>query len=373
MLIALQRLRVGQALEAGLAIVLIAVILDRMSAGMSRQYKMQLRGQRFKSNPRFQGVPSALLTYIYWSTAVMFILFILVLQAYGLNMHTFPAGWQFSIREPVDAIVRWMRDNLYQIGNLPIGSGPFSDFMTIWMLNPIRDLLQSWLPWPAVILGAAMIAYFSSGWRLAIVSALALFFTGLLGLWSQTMDTLSQVLVAGTISLVLGLPLGVWSAHSDQIRTLLRPVLDFLQTIPVFVYLVPVIMLFNIGRVPGIIASVFYAVPPVIRLTDLGIRSVSREAVEAADAFGATTRQKLYKVLLPLAMPSILMGINQTMMMVLSMVIIAGLVGGGGLGLEAVNGLAKNQLGLGMEAGLAIVFVAIILDRVTQAWAKRAV
>ncbi|MCB0062042.1 MAG: ABC transporter permease subunit, partial [Caldilineaceae bacterium] len=170
---------------------------------------------------------------------------------------------------------------------------------------------------------------------------------------------------------LLGIPLGIWAARNDMIEWILNPVLDFLQTIPPFVYLVPVIMLFNVGRVPGIIASVLYAISPVIRLTNLGIRQVSADTLEAAEMFGSTPLQKLVKVQLPLATPSIMLGVNQTVMMVLAMVIIAGLVGGGALGFEAVTGLARNQLGRGIEAGLAIVILAMILDRITQGWAKR--
>ncbi len=184
------------------------------------------------------------------------------------------------------------------------------------------------------------------------------------------MDTLSQVLVAVLLAVLIGAPLGIWAARSSLVEAILRPVLDFLQTIPPFVYLVPVIMLFNVGRVPGIMASVLYAIPVMIRLTTLGIRQVAPAAVEAADAFGSTARQKLFKVELPLALPSIMLGVNQTVMMVLAMVIIAGLVGGGALGIEAVNGLAKSELGRGIEAGLAILLLALVLDRITQAWAE---
>jgi glycine betaine/proline transport system permease protein len=164
---------------------------------------------------------------------------------------------------------------------------------------------------------------------------------------------------------------GILASRSDAFAAFLRPILDTLQTIPPFIYLVPVIMLFNVGRVPGIIASVLYALPPAIRLTNLGIREVAPQTIEAARAFGSTSRQILTKVQIPLAMPSIMVGVNQTIMMVLSMVIIAGLVGGGGLGLETVIGLAKNETGRGMEAGLAIVIIAIVIDRITQAWAKK--
>jgi ABC-type proline/glycine betaine transport system permease subunit len=185
------------------------------------------------------------------------------------------------------------------------------------------------------------------------------------------MDTLSQVLAAVAVTVAIALPFGIWTSHSNTVQALLRPVLDTLQTIPSFVFLVPVIMLFNIGRVPGMIAAVLYALPPGIKLIDLGIRQVAPEAVEAADAFGSTYRQTLVKVLLPLSLPSIMLGINQIIMMVLAMVVISGLVGGAGLGLEAVTGLAKDQTGRGIEAGLAIVILAMILDRITQAWAAK--
>jgi glycine betaine/proline transport system permease protein len=194
---------------------------------------------------------------------------------------------------------------------------------------------------------------------------------GLLGMWAYSMDTLSQVIVAVIVTILIAIPLGILAARNDTFEAALRPILDLLQTIPPFVYLVPVIILFNIGRVPGIIASVVYALPPGIRLTNLGIRQVSPEAIEASTAFGASVTQTLRKVQLPLALPAIMLGINQVVMMVLAMVIIAGLVGGGGLGLEAVIGLAKNQTGRGIEAGLAIVIMAMIMDRMTQAWVKK--
>jgi glycine betaine/proline transport system permease protein len=190
-------------------------------------------------------------------------------------------------------------------------------------------------------------------------------------MWEHAMDTLSQTIVAVILALVIAIPIGVLAARSNTFAAFLRPVLDTLQTLSPFVYLVPVIMLFNVGRVPGIIASVLYALPPAIRLTNLGIREVSAQIIEAAKAFGSTPGQTLFKVQLPLALPSIMVGINQTIMMVLSMVIIAGLVGGGGLGLETVIGLAKNQTGRGVEAGLAIVILAIVIDRITQAWGKK--
>ncbi len=368
-LVALQRLQVGQALEAGLAIVLIAVLLDRISYGFSREWRLALQNTT-PAPKRAAGVSPILLSYLYWSTALLVVLYLLVVHVYVRDLSGWPEAWHLSLREPVDATVRWMRDHLYQVGSLPIGTGPMSDFVIRFLLNPLRALLQTWMPWPAVVALFVALGTLSAGWRLGLAAGLAILVTGLLGLWDETMDTLSQVLVAVLFALLLGLPLGIWSAQSDRLRLALRPVLDFLQTIPVFVYLVPVIMLFNVGRVPGVIASVLYAIPPVIRLTDLGLRGVGVESLEAADAFGSTRRQKLFKVQLPLAMPSIMLGVNQTVLMVLSMVIIAGLVGGGALGFEAVTGLAKSELGRGVEAGLAIVILAIVLDRITQGWAR---
>jgi len=374
----LQRLRVGQALEAGLAIVLMAVIFDRISYGFSQSSQQRPaaalagteRPTHLFDNLR-QNISPALYNFVYWSTVILLILIMVVVDFENGLLRGFPEAWRISIREPVDITVRWMRDHLYQIGDLPIGTGPFSDWMIINLLNPLRTFLRQQLPWPLVVAIIALIAHHAGGWRLTIFTAVGLMSLGLLGLWAEGMDTLSQVLVAVLFAIGIGVPLGIWAARNNTVAWLLRPLLDFLQTIPTFVYLVPVIMLFNVGRVPGIIASVLYAIPPVIRLTNLGIRQVPAATVEAATLFGSTDSQLLRKVQLPLARASIMLGINQTVMMVLAMVIIAGLVGGGALGFEAVTGLARNELGRGIEAGLAIVILAMILDRITQGWARR--
>ncbi|MFN8502587.1 ABC transporter permease [Kouleothrix sp.] len=402
-LVALQRLQVGQAFEAGLAIVLLAIMLDRLSDALSKLDFADLGGPRALELPTWMPaawepglyraanrlnqaarLPAGLLARLApgeaWRERIrraaplinsLLIIALVYLADAAAPFGSFPDEWRLPLRDPIDAAVAWMRDNLYQIGDLPIGTGPLSDFMTIYLLNPMRTLLRDLLPWPVVTLGLAALAGWAGGGRLALLAALGMLAIGLLGMWSFSMDTFSQVIVTMAVTAAVALPLGVLASQNATVRDLLRPILDFLQTIPTFVYLVPVIMLFNVGRVPGLIAAALYAIPPGIKLTELGIRQVPGEVVEAARAFGATRRQTIFKVQLPLALPAIMLGVNQMIMMVLAMVIIAGLVGGEGLGLEAVSGLARNQTGRGIESGLAIVILAIILDRITQAWAAR--
>jgi glycine betaine/proline transport system permease protein len=364
----LQRQNVGMALQAGIAIVLIAMMFDRISAGAARESRRAMMEQPPPS--RTSGVPRWLSRYVYWSTTLLICLLLTFLADAFPGLQDFPSSLQLSIADPVNGAVAWMRDNLYQIGESGLGTGALSDFIVIWVLNPLRRLLQS-LPWISVVAGVALIGWQAGGWRLALLVAFCTYALGGLTMWSQSMDTLSQVLVAVVITVLVGIPLGVAAARWRPFDRILRPLLDFLQTIPPFVYLVPVIILFNPGRVPGLIASVLYALPPITRLTTLGIRQVPVNTTEAARAFGSTDGQLLTKVQLPLAQPSIMMGLNQTVMMVLSMVIIAGLVGGGALGYEAVLGLARNELGTGVQAGLAIVAMAVALDRITQAWALK--
>jgi ABC-type proline/glycine betaine transport system permease subunit len=283
----------------------------------------------------------------------------------------FPKSWNLSLARPVDAAVKWAQVNLYEIGNTGLGSGPLSDFMSLYILAPLRRIFMEIIPWPALLLLVVAGALSIGTLGLATACVLSMVFLGLLGMWEAAIDTFTQVLVAAIQTVAIGIPLGIWAARNSTVERIMRPILDFLQTIPTFVYLVPVIMLFNLGRVPGIIASMLYALPPIIRLTTLGIRQVDESAVEAAIAFGSTRNQVLAKVQFPLALPQIMLGINQTIMMVLSMVIIAGMVGAQGLGLEVVDGMQNNRMGQSVEAGLAIVILAIMLDRLTQALAKK--
>ena len=242
---------------------------------------------------------------------------------------------------------------------------------------PVDVILSSmesfllWLP-PLVILAIVLLL----AWRLlrlsaAIISVVALMLVGYLGLWNQAMTTLAMILTAVIFCAIVGIPLGILAARSERFESGLRPVLDAMQTIPAFVYLVPIVMLFGVGIVPGVIATIIFSLPPIVRLTNLGIRQVQRELVEAAYSFGATPRQVLFEVQVPLAVRSIMAGLNQTLMLALSMVVIAALIGAGGLGETVYVGLGRNDVGLAAIGGIGIVILAIILDRLTQAITKQ--
>ena len=206
------------------------------------------------------------------------------------------------------------------------------------------------------------------GARFAAFTAVSFILIVMTGFWEQTVVTLGLTFSATLISLLLGVPLGIWAARSERVATIIRPILDFMQTMPAFVYLIPAAMLFGLGRVPGIIATVIFAMPPAVRLTNLGIRQVNKEIIEAGQSFGCTPRQLLFKVQLPNAMPSIMAGVNQTIMMALSMVIIASMVGAGGLGNDVLASIQRLDIGLGFESGMAVVLLAIILDRITESF-----
>ncbi|MCW8200488.1 proline/glycine betaine ABC transporter permease [Verminephrobacter aporrectodeae subsp. tuberculatae] len=221
-----------------------------------------------------------------------------------------------------------------------------------------------WLVIPAV----AVLGWRRLGPGFGVFVLLSLALIVVTGFWPQTMVTLSLTLSATLISLFFGIPLGVWCARNDRVNACVRPVLDFMQTMPAFVYLIPAAMLFGLGRVPGTVATVIFAMPPMVRLTSLGIRQVNVEQVEAGNAFGCTATQLLFKVQLPIALPTIMAGVNQTIMMALSMVIIASMVGAGGLGNDVLASIQRLDIGLGFESGLAVVLLAIILDRLTESF-----
>ena len=227
-------------------------------------------------------------------------------------------------------------------------------------------------PWPIIILIVAAISWGASrNWRVVLGSLATLLLIGYFDMWDDTMRTLSMIFVCTLLSIAFGIPIGILMSKSDRFRNVLNPVLDVMQTMPSFVYLIPVVMLLGIGKVPGLIAVVIYAIPPMIRLTDLGIRLVDKEVLEAADAFGSSSLQRLLKVQLPLALPTIMAGINQTIMMALAMVVIASMIGVQGLGQPVLKAIANQYFTLGIFNGLAIVGIAIIFDRVSQAYGQR--
>ncbi|MCR6498349.1 proline/glycine betaine ABC transporter permease [Shinella sp. CPCC 101442] len=227
-------------------------------------------------------------------------------------------------------------------------------------------------PWPIITLLILAIAYAATRSLRIVAGCLAtLMLIGYFDMWEDTMRTISMIFVCTVLSIAIGIPIGIVMARSDRVQRVINPILDVMQTMPSFVYLIPVVMLLGIGKVPGLIAVVVYAIPPMIRLTDLGIRLVDKDVLEAADAFGADNRQKLFKVQLPLALPTIMAGINQTIMMALAMVVIASMIGVQGLGQPVLKAIANQYFTLGMFNGLAIVGIAIMFDRVSQAYGKR--
>jgi glycine betaine/proline transport system permease protein len=327
-------------------------------------------------------------------------------------MFEFPEFINFPLAEWIDTIVDWV------LTNWAAGFDAISDAI-LWMLLRIEDFLvfdiegfsiplliivplagllawrllrKFWtgllvalgvaligslftsfsLPWIVITLLVGLLAWrVTHRWWTGPIMALLLVGIGSFGYWDLAMETLSIVIVAVIISVAMGIPAGIIMARSNRVEGVLKPILDAMQTMPSFVYLVPAMMLFGLGKVPAVFATIIYAAPPVIRLTNAGIRQVSQSVIEASRAFGSTSRQTLFEVQLPLAIPSITVGINQTTMMALAMVVIASMVGAGGLGEEVLRSLQNLDIGRGFEAGLSIVFLAIVIDRITHAFASR--
>jgi len=277
----------------------------------------------------------------------------------------FPEEWDFgwNVIKWIDGVVDWVVINwepfFIVIRTIVLG-----------ILIPFRDFLL-WLPWWLVIIGTGLLAWRMVGARFGAIAVLFLGFMSFMGLIDLLMLTLAITLTSTLLCVAVGLPLGIIAAKSDRFEGMLRPILDGMQTMPSFVYLIPALMLFGLGMTPAVMATLIYAIPPIIRLTNLGIRQVDASVVEAGKSFGATPWQLLLKVQVPLALPTILAGLNQTVMMALAMVVLASMIGASGLGVEVLNGLARVEPGRGFIAGISIVFTAIILDRVSQGFAKR--
>lgn len=268
----------------------------------------------------------------------------------------------FDIGDGVDSAVNYILDNF----------APLLDFIAAaigTMTSSIQSVLSA-APMPLGVAIFVLLSLWRVGFGFAVFTGLSLWLVGHMGLWSAMMETLSLVLASTLIAMILGLPLGVAMARCNRVATVVRPVLDLMQTMPAFVYLIPAAMFFGLGAVPGTIATVIFSMPPVVRLTNLGIRQVHVEFIEAGNAFGCTASQLLFKVQLPNAMPSIMAGINQTIMLSLSMVVIASMIGAGGIGNTVLTGIQRLDVGTGFEGGIAVVILAVILDRITQSLAK---
>lgn len=279
-------------------------------------------------------------------------------------MMEFPQFLEIPLASWVDAIIDWILQNLGGVLDA-IGEG------LLGVLVALERLLL-WIPWFLVVIGVAALAWYAlRKWWAPLLMGGFLIIIGMFGYWDLAMMTLAIIFAAVLISLAIGIPTGILMARSDGFANVLRPLLDAMQTMPSFVYLIPALMFFGLGKVPAVFATIIYAIPPVIRLTNVGIRGVSQSVVEAAQAFGATSRQILFEVQLPLAFPSIMVGVNQTTMMALAMVVIASMIGARGLGMEVLLSINRIEVGRGFEAGLSIVLLAILIDRITHALAAR--
>ena len=411
---ALRRIKVGWALEGGLCIVFMAILFDRLGYAISQARegraasRFRLLPERWEHQPLARGVEHVIgvvyalcaalsrgLTMVvagaaervarlvagddgarglrelvtrhaFLLTSLVLLVALVVIDRYLLSFGAFPEAWEYSMRKPVDRALNELKVNE--------GFYAFTTFIRaavfLWILDPLADLL-AWLPWWYFTGIVALVAWISAGRTVALVSIACLLFIGAVDLWSVSMFTLATILASVLICMLIGLPIGILAACSDWVESIVRPILDAMQTLPPFVYLVPVLMFFGGNVVSAVIATVIYAVPPLIRLTNLGIREVSAQSIEAASSFGSTFMQTMTKVKLPLALPSIMMGVNQAVIFAVAMTVITPLIGGAGLGQEVFTALSVIDTGKGFEAGLAIVFIAVVLDRITQAWSRR--
>jgi glycine betaine/proline transport system permease protein len=357
-IVAIEKLQVGAAVQAGIAIVLLATILDRLTASASGSV-----GDRKSLRPR----TAAHRRRILLASAGIAVAGVAAGVALGATA-AFPSDWNVSFAGPIDDATRWVEINLN-----PVTDG-VKNIVSTWLLDPLQTVLTT-APWWLVVAVAAGIAAIVSGRRASVTVAVSLVLIVLLQVWQHAMETLTMVIVAVALTMVVGIALGVWAARSRLVSAILRPINDAAQTLPSFVYLVPAVALFGATRFTAILAAVIYAVPAVIRLVEDGVRGVSPTAIEAATAAGASALQTVFKVQLPMARRSILVAVNQGVVLVLAMVVIGGLVGAQALGFDVVSGFSQHSFfGRGMAAAIAIVLLGVMLDRITQgAGARRPV
>jgi glycine betaine/proline transport system permease protein len=361
---ALQTQQIGEGFIAGVLIVFMAMWLDRTSAAFGqRTDRSKAASTRIRLNRnQLLGI---------WGVT----LGVILVSRYALNLGDWPSTWGFSGVNDATRALNWITNEFTGI------SGPISSFLTLDILNPLQRWLSD-LPWWLVAAVVGMVGWVRGGVRRGLFLAGCVVLLGLIQApngytfqgttsynfvaWNDAMETLSLVLVALVLDLVVGIPLGIAAYRWRIVDQILRPFLDFLQTLPAFVYLIPVVALFGVGNVAGVSASLIYALPASIRATTLGLRAVQRDVIEAGQAFGSTRWQLLFKVELPIARPYVMLAVNQTILLVMAEVVVAGLVGAGGLGLDVVTGFSRSEVGLGAAAGLAMVLMGIVLDRLSQ-------
>jgi glycine betaine/proline transport system permease protein len=344
---------VGSAFDSGIAIVILAIILDRLTFAAGEWMDPRVRAQiRHAGRWVAVGAPLAILG-------------VGLAAPFFVDATAFPDAFAFSFRGPVNEFSDWLTGTFQGI------TLATKNVVTFGVINPLEGFLLS-APWWLVIAIVALIAATVSGRRPAIIATISLGLIVLLGLWEHSMETLTTVLVGTLLTLIVGVAIGVQTARHDRLRAVLRPTLDAAQTLPAFVYLIPALALFSPTRFTAIVAAIIYAAPPVIRLVEVGIRTVPATVIEAATASGATRRQLLWKVQLPMSRYALLLAANQGIVMVLSMVVIGALVGAGALGFDVITGFAQGQhFGKGLAAGVAIVLLGIMLDRITQGAGSR--
>ena len=344
---------VGSAFDSGIAIVILAIILDRLTFAAGEWMDPRVRAQ-IRRGGRWVAVGAPLAILGVGLAAPLFV-----------DATAFPDAFAFSFRGPVNEFSDWLTGTFQGI------TLATKNVVTFGVINPLEGFLLS-APWWLVIAIVALIAATVSGRRPAIVATICLGLIVLLGLWEHSMETLTTVLVGTLLTLIVGVAIGVQTARHDRLRAVLRPILDAAQTLPAFVYLIPALALLSPTRFTAIVAAIIYAAPPVIRLVEVGIRTVPATVIEAATASGATRRQLLWKVQLPMSRYALLLAANQGIVMVLSMVVIGALVGAGALGFDVITGFAQGQhFGKGLAAGVAIVLLGIMLDRITQGAGSR--
>ena len=412
---ALKRLKVGWSVEGGLCIVFMAIIFDRLSLAMSHpkesdmlkdntEMKFRLLPQRLARN-KIAIAFEQLIDIIWYSVAVLgyyfveglailserlvkifnknlalsigilvrsfrfllsslfVIILVLIWDSWIMEIGYFPKDWQFTIRKPIDNAIDSLIVNPYFYGF----TKGLKEFIFFYILNPLEIFLIG-LPWLFVLGAFFVISFFSAGMIFAMIAVCLLFFTGLSGVWELTMQTLAAIVASVVVCVLIGLPLGILAAYNKTVDNIVRPILDTMQTMPAFVYLIPVLYFFGGNRVTAVIATVIYALPPMVRMTNLGLRELPKQINEVSDSFGSTEIQSLIKVKLPMASPSIMLGVNQAVIMALAMQVITPLIAGEGLGKEVFRAMETADTGRGLIAGIGIVLLAILLDRLTQAW-----